>query len=122
MSFAFGIVGVVIVIFLVIRKSRSGLVAYFKEAKTLIWSSTADATDVNLRTGEVVTEGKPWKLSNMTGTLDACKEKCSSLNNCMGFSRQVSDDSAGSRTCYMKTGQGEKVSNDGYDMYYKQSG
>lgn len=119
MSFAIGIVGVVIVIFLIILKSRSKAVVYFKEDKTLIWSSADDATDVHLGTGEVVTEGKPWTVSNMAGTLDACKEMCSSLKNCMGFSREVGDESS-SRTCYMKTGQGEKVSNEAYDMFFKQ--
>ena len=111
----FGVAGVVIlVVFIIMYKSKNKVAevaeySYLKEAGTVIMSSAPDATDVNVDTGEVITEGDdPWMFSSIVGAFDKCKETCTSLKNCMGFSRQVGLESDDSLTCYMKTGQGEK--------------
>ena len=84
--------------------------------KNIIWS--AQGTDVNVATGTIAGGSTPWMVSNMNGTLDQCKSKCDSLSLCKGFSRQVGGDNV-SKTCWMKTGDGNMVPSSSYDMYMR---
>ena len=84
--------------------------------KNIIWS--AGGTDVDVVTGTIAGGRTPWRVSNMNGTLDQCKSKCDSLSLCKGFSRQVGEDSI-SKTCWMKTGDGNMVPSSSYDMYMR---
>lgn len=90
---------------------------YLKEENTAIFSSASEGTDVDLASGEILTEGQEtWQFSQMNGVLDECKTTCNSLKNCMGFSRAQGLDSE-SLPCYMKSGRGTKEYSKNYDMF-----